>query len=521
MLRLRHDASDAIVRLDSADQPQGEMRFVGPGRHTAQVLTKGPGSGRLVVRSIPEIVLFPVAPVHWRNVPDANYGLPKDWAFLKKHLLGCANVVVFDRPEDFAPYASEWKAQSKKALKDENVPAYDATPDQIYERWGRPLEKFAFLDGLTIDEFGASPEHQKHYDRWAGVIDRVARSPACQGKKLYTFWGSGAPRPEMRTLVEAVRRNNFRWMHEGYYMLRVSEGDEAGQLAYITSWGGAKFEQFREMFPGLIENNLLYTFGIYDYHWSCDLAPELDFKVFLDQQFHHVATHPAFKGIYGVCLYSLNSTTDEMCRYAAALVRHYCIDGKTDRFNRGPLRLDHIQNPGFEQGLEHWRVRPAAPGSVRPMAVEDLPFRNTVTDRAVPHEKTVLCTVRSDAAPNRVSQEMTGLTPGRYYSVRVMTSDIDDLARKTPVPASISIDGADIIDSESMDRAWSSAFTAPTGEASVTAGWTFRLRVLRASSGRATLTLSDWSTPASPGGDIGHRVVWDFIEVQPFHAEEL
>ncbi len=78
-----------------------------------------------------------------------------------------------------------------------------------------------------------------------------------------------------------------------------------------------------------------------------------------------------------------------------------------------------------------------------------------------------------------------------------------------------------MIDGESMDRAWSSAFTAPKSDASVTADWTFRLRVFRAKTDRATLTLSDWTMPTSSGGDVGHRVVWDFIKVQPFYATGL
>ena len=514
------DPKDAAIVVGPASTRRPEaMRFVGPGRHTVRVFASGSGpDARPVVRSIPEIVLFPLSFAAWKKETSANYGLPKGWEFFKKHMLPDSNTITFFNVEDFGPYIEECKRQGKKILIKKNIPAYGSTPDQLYEDWGRPLTKHAKLDGLTIDEFGPSEKHQELYARWVGVFDRIGRDFPGGGKKVYAFWGSSAPRKEMRPLVEAVQRNNFRWLHEGYYMLRKSEGGEAGQLAYITGWGGNKFEQFRKMFPGLIENNLLYTFGVYDYHWTCDLTPELDFKVFLDLQFHHVANHPAFRDIYGACLYTLNSTTEEMCRYASALVRHYCIQGRAERFNPDPLELTHIKNPGFEKGTAHWRVDPAAPGSVKPLAVSALPYKNTVTDRAVPNEKMVLCTTRHEAAPNRISQEIANLRPGGTYSVRVMTADVTDLAKASLVPIAIEIGGAEIIEEAGFDRPWTTSFDAIEGGGKVTAGWSFRMRVFRARTDRATLTLSDWADGDGPGDEVGHKVVWDFIKVQPFHA---
>ena len=523
------DRAEAVLASNgAARRPVEAMRFVGKGTHTVRVYANGEARvERLVVRSIPEILLFPVSFAAWRKETSSNYGIPHDWDFFKKHMLMNSNAIAFFNAEDFGPYIREWKAAGKKALIKKNIPYYGSTPDQIYENWGLPLEKFPELDGLTIDEFGAGEQHQKLYATWAGVLDRIGQNPLCRGRKAYTFWGSGFPTEKMRTLIEAVQRNNFRWLHEGYYMHRRSEGLEAGQLRYITAWGGNKFEQFRKMYPGLIENHLLYTFGIYNYHWTCDLAPELDFKVFLDLQFHHIASHPAFKGMYGICLYTLNSTTDEMCRYGSALVRHYCIEGKSERFNPSPLELPYIRNPGFEAGTKRWQLRPAAKDSIEVIDVASLPYKNTVTDRAIPNEKKVLCTTRSKTAPNVISQSISNLEPGAYYSVRVMVSDLTDAEKPTGltaeekvklVPIAITVEGADMIEDKSIDRPWTTRFTKTDGDEKVIGCWNFRFRVFRAKGKEAVLTLSDWPAPSAPGGDVGHKVIWDFIKVQSFFA---
>jgi len=525
-VRICLDSEDPAAAVLVADRAAGvpfeTMRFVPKGRHEISVFkSEGKGSGRLIVRTVPAMMLFPVSFAAWeKETGGHNYADRKDWEFFKKFMLQDCNIVVFYNAEDFQPYIEECRRAGKKSLVKRNVPYFGSTPDQIFEVWGGPLIKFPNVDGITIDEFGPGKEYQRLYSTWIGVFDRIARDPRCRGKKIYSYWGSSAPREEMRALVEATRRHNFRWLHEGYYMLRKSEGDEAGQLRYITAWGGSKFEQFQKMFPGLVENNLFYIFGISNYHWSFDLSPELDFKVFLDLQFHHVVNHPGFKDMYGVGLYTLNHSTEEICRYASALVRHYCIEGSRTRFNRDLLELRHIKNPGFEEGTKNWEIQPAAPNSVEALEVGRLPYKNTVTDRAIPEGRTVLCTTRHAGAPNVISQKIAHVTPGRFYSVRVMVSDLTDPATTKLVPISIRIPGARELEGRRMDRPWTTKFTRNNGEGKVTACWNFRFRVFCAEGREATLILSDWPAERAPGGDVGHRVIWDFIEVQPYYLPQ-
>lgn len=60
-------------------------------------------------------------------------------------------------------------------------------------------------------------------------------------------------------------------------------------------------------------------------------------------------------------LYQSPLCEEEYLRWCAKLLRHYCIEGSTERLTNDPYVLNHIQNADFEQGLDDWTVEPAAP----------------------------------------------------------------------------------------------------------------------------------------------------------------
>jgi hypothetical protein len=324
----------------------------------------------------------------------------------------------------------------------------------------------------------------------------------------------------MGLLVEPTLRNNFRWLHEGYFILSTLEGvSETALEAFIDRWASAPFVELQGLYPGLIEENLFYTFGVYNHHWGLDNTPLLDFKVFLDLQFHHMANQPGFENLYGAALYTLNHSTEEILRYSAALVRHYCLEGNTERFNTDPIILPYIQNPGFENELEGWTVSESSP-TVAPLFNDSLPFYNDVTDRPVPSEDRALQTVRDGEFPNQISQTLVNLTPGELYSVRVMVTDLTDSETEKLVPLSISLEGVEILTDETVDRPWTSIYWDSDTDEEITVNWNYRLRVFRAEGETAFLTLSDWPEEDEPGDEVDHRVLWDFIQVQRFFMEE-
>lgn len=138
---------------------------------------------------------------------------------------------------------------------------------------------------------------------------------------------------------------------------------------------------------------------------------------------------------------------------------------------------------------------------------------------------TFLWTKRSATRPNRFSQEIRNLEPGRLYSMKMITGDYQDLvkersdAKKTAV--SIKLENVEILPGPKT------SFQFPFGnhgghELGKFKGWGHRYwmnyhwRVFRAKAGTAGLSISDWKSEKEPGGPPGQEIIYNFIEIQPY-----
>ena len=130
---------------------------------------------------------------------------------------------------------------------------------------------------------------------------------------------------------------------------------------------------------------------------------------------------------------------------------------------------------------------------------------------------------RSGKGPNRLSQAVRGLVPGKLYSVKLLSADYDDLlagkSDRKPMPLSITITGGELIHGKIV----SGTFTAMllTGHSDPFSAknrfWnTYEQRVFRAQAAEARLTLSDWQGDDAPGRPEGQQVLLNFVEIQPF-----
>jgi hypothetical protein len=131
---------------------------------------------------------------------------------------------------------------------------------------------------------------------------------------------------------------------------------------------------------------------------------------------------------------------------------------------------------------------------------------------------------RNAKAPNTVSQQLQGLTPGRLYSLKLFTGDHADLragtVRKDLHGLSITLDGA-----EAQPGGFSHPFISHDLPAQLAAYatvggkppfWmTYHWLRFRATGPTATLTLSDWTKSGEPGGPAGQQIMVNFVEIQP------
>lgn len=133
---------------------------------------------------------------------------------------------------------------------------------------------------------------------------------------------------------------------------------------------------------------------------------------------------------------------------------------------------------------------------------------------------TFLWMKRSEKGPNKFSQTVKNLEPGRLYSMKMFSCDYNDLMqpkRKTMEEANKFI-GRVVL--EGVDGDPSRSFTemyASNPEPPIPVWITYHWKVFRARETTARLTVSDWPSDETPMGPYGQEQTFNFLEIQPYH----
>ena len=129
-----------------------------------------------------------------------------------------------------------------------------------------------------------------------------------------------------------------------------------------------------------------------------------------------------------------------------------------------------------------------------------------------------LVTKRSAAGPNAFSQQIVGLDPGRLYSLKMITGDHQDLLAgesvSKPNAVLMRVEGAEV-----MDGSFAYPFYSARGPKPFDRKHPFHMNYhwlqFRATDATARLTVTDWRNDDEPGGPIGQKLMFSFIEIQP------
>jgi len=463
-----------------------------------------------------------------------------DWDFLQRHVLDHTNTVValsrvFGDPSE-EERLRRWHDRGRRWQEYFHVPG-----ESVLETLrGKAALRHPLCSGGWVDELGM--RHRPVFGEWAQALEAIARDPQTADRTLCLyFMGLNSA---MGPLVSATCKSSHRIGIEWYLRPYPTEADmEAGfrpheQRAWQRQWfervGGGE-DDCREIALGLASQGI----------FSLDMYPHVDFRVFYDRQFQFVATEPAFFGIRGIHGWWSTHASEEMIRLQARLMRHYFIEGRTDRFLPDPYILTHLRNPDFAEGTAGWDLDPADPPTAEdPGSIQatTAPLFGQLQGRAVTYYvghqlqasrapldlgDTVLWTRRSERAPNRFAQTIRDLVPGRLYSLRWFTADYQDLVRERsdgrPPQIGLRLDDAQMVDDpelcydyvEPAIPGWSKARIGAfdRDKPYYVSG---HHRVFRAQAATARLTLSDWEGPEAPGGPIGQELIWNFICVRPY-----
>ena len=516
-LRLR-GRSGAIV-LQASNRWEA-MRRLPAGSYDLELALAGDGAPTgLTVRRIPELLY-----TKYTGIPD--------WEWHKRHVLHSVNICVsraeilsrirrLDDPlpivprpppgHTVIPEVVEWVNTGREWLVQRTSLRslwLGLTYLDSYDKW-RPSFEDPYA-GTIIDEIASNSDHEQLL-HWTGVIDRLSRE--FPRKRTY-IWAAGFEQCSSNNIFyNMLFGNGGRVVYERYLATQTTEEEAQEQIDRMFV---EPMRQATWPFPG-IQRHMIWSPSTWSGpHVTEDVYPDVDYKVFLDMQFHTLATHPVFRDLAGIAPWSADLADREIIRWLGALYRHYGIEGRTDRLSEKhgySYKLDHLANPGFEKGMEGLDVEAAEPEAV---GIGEVPDEMRPAPYYVgPRGKSYLWMQRSGEAPNRVGQTIRNLEPGKYYAIKLYSADLGDLAAeiKTPHAVSIHVRGGEIIEEEGA-REVCRSYTARGREPLYFSSF---FVAFRAEGETAELEITDWADEETPGGPVGQRLAIDFNQVKPLY----
>ncbi|HUW60759.1 MAG TPA: hypothetical protein VMZ06_07100 [Candidatus Bathyarchaeia archaeon] len=529
-----------VVSSPGAPNPVEAVRHVAKGEHTLRIDCQGGiRVDRFVVKAIPELIhcgLFDPA--------IKSYGR-YDMDFLKKDVLpNITGLVVPSNIQLPQQVIDDWRRQGKKFIATAGVSQQAHTAEAHFKVWTKILDSVPFADGIIIDEFivnkpsrrpGAAvsfqrrermEEEQQRHHAYEAAFRRMRADDRYKDKTVYAYVGGSGKTLNQEsigpTFVRTLIDCNYPIALERYLFERSSPKacDDALQefINGIADWEAKE--------PG-VKRDMIVTFGLFSMPpGGINKLPNVDYHVWMDQQMNIVANQPVMSGIRGLNWWTSSQSDEETVRFVGKLYRHYAIEGKTDMLTRDPLFMTHIRNADFENGTEGWKLRPAQRGSIYP---KSFPRYGRIEGRymglgrpADPEHigDTFLVMKRSANRPNRFSQTIRHLEPGRLYSMKMFSCDYNDLihpkaktkGEATGFIGTVLLKGVDIESTRSFAEMYASNPEPP-----IPVWITYHWIVFKARGRTAKLTVSDWDSDTKPAGAVGQEQAFNFLEIQPYH----
>ncbi len=519
--------------VEVALQPAGggafeAMSYLPEGEHTV-----GHGgtarAWRIEVRAIGELVYS----MYGAN-PIVQESGDYTWEWLTRHCLPHYNTIIGTGTATQEPQVEQWTAMGRQWMTQRALPWVD-TVDEAYAFWTEvPGMQHPKMSGIWADEFSDGQRWVEMYPLWSEALRRMKANPAFEGKRFYAFMGmtyADAYNELTRTIMECGYRLGPEW----YLRERAAEAEL--EAYFGPQWERDNRARYAAAAPDAELNRVVVLGLLSQPEESCDIHPHINYNVFLDRQFEFIATDPAFFGTRGLQGYYSPYAGEEQVRVFAALVRHYAIEGNTERMLTDPYELPHLKNPDFIEGLAGWKLSPAVArmvaggGAARPEPVSIA--ARTATgfgwlqgryDRSGVGD-TVLWTRRAPTSPNVFSQTATGLQPGRLYSLRFFTGNYRDylngVSREADNAISVRLPGAKLLEEKCWDARIKSnyAHTYEAFDRNNPYRLNYHQRVFRAGTEEMEISFSDWNSDTEPGGPVDEELIWGFIQLQPYFGE--
>ena len=521
-VRVSVDGEEVIVHETGGDREA--MRFLSQGSHEIELSRpEGVKIDGLVVRSIPEMIFDSIG---YRPAPWVKCYGPYNWDFFKETgVLDTVNVIAErSKLAENRDYMREWKETGKKIVSATFIDSSRLKGDRF------TLENtYAFVagidgfqradrDGTLMSEFDGSgyPHGVESYLLLAEVARRISGEAKFAGKVWDCYGKFMYYTDETMAFMKALFDGGHKFAEEIYMQ---EQPTEKGARQYLEAMMRQRMLRYQRALPGC-QKGMIATLAYFSIPCeTVNVDPNADYRVFMDMQMNLLANDPVFSELYGVMWYHSSYADEESHRWAARLLRHYCIEGRREMLSKDPYELRHIRNADFREGAAGWTLEPAEEGSIAAKHVRGFGGRQGRYPRAVMGDWCLL-TRRSGKKANRFSQKITKLTPGRLYSVKMFTADYEDITKgrntKQRHAASIMVDGAEVLSDRSICELFTRRGGSYAKEDRKANRWiTYRVEFFRAKKKDAMLIISDWSSEGEAGGPEGQELIHNFVEVEP------
>ena len=537
-VRGKDSSFDASLALE--DIPGGRheaMCYLPAGEYR---LTLTGAGGQFVVRSVPHIMMTEYNN-NLRSLAYHNLMPDEEERFRDVHNLVMENFARHYRDDAMAtPVPTEadlerieaWSKRGRGHITNNPIPGIAPRhgkktipeADRSYEFW-RNSYGMKHMQGIAADEFGYGLEGE--HPHWVDALKRLAADRA-EGQafpKLFAYCGASLHsfKPARELISTIIDTSNVFALE--IYLEETS--DLASAKVRMLQLLARGIDSWRKDVPTPLRQMLVTLSNCSKASCSNDRYPWVDYKVFLELQLQLLACDPRLDGLGGVTGWVNRYSDEETLRWWGELLRRYCIEGGTSPLYREAgytYALTHVRNPEFMEGLDGWEASAVEPGSVR---VETMPWygtnrgmHNYVYVYGVGDSFAVLRTVTGQ--PNELRQAIRGLTPGKTYAARVISSDYTDLRRgkgkSKKLPFSVVVEGADLVpekcdlDVRLTHRGITMEPFAETGERPLI---NYHTVVFRATASEAKLVLRDRG-PNGEAAEAGRELLVNFVEVQPY-----
>lgn len=519
------DIAYPVVRYRDGESRIEAQRFVSAGAHTLRISGAKPG-GRLRINAVKTI---------WGKVPGMTtapsscyrigfrYTLPFCNRFGIHTHMNTSTFRLKEREHVNPIYAGYCYERGMRMFANVRISPKGPVCDDYEATW-KAMAEGPWTDGFSISvdenliDQSQAPWRTVNYSEAAWKM--VALRPE---QSINLFYADGGrtigfnyPMISASEVAATVNSGNGTGLICPELYASVRETPE--QLDRILD-GYAKFvTSANEMVPASKGKIVMYGASYVQIgDWSNYVAPATDIKAHYAEMYRAFATDPRFEGCAGVGCGGMICGGEELLRWMAKCVRYYALEGGT-----GDLAAEYgftwtpgfVKNADMDEGLTNWTAK----GEIASDRLKGYGER-VQSRKAVPAgygDSVAVFTTKRDS-PNELSQDISGLQPGKLYALLFCVADRGDILAKdgktrglkSPLAFSARLEGATELPNLRYETV--SATRQKIG---------LRLLryVFRADSNKARLVFTDRKDDGSAAPD-GFQQVLNYVSFMPYYVE--